>query len=246
VPGQDSIQIAVPRRLWMALGLFAVLMLGLLATQVVLIADQDRTVRTQRAIAQGQAARAFPLLDALQPLVRDVHGSLPQARALGRRGGRLVRETSGLVADVRSANPAAALQATIALADTLLRADVGTATRDVTRLSEAMLGQDVAGHVNAIGTELEYRRRLRRLLRGSLGALREMRQRDVLRKGARAAGSVVRVERMTRQVLKTQVQAFRILEQSLAIQRETERHAESLDNKTGPSAAPPAAPLPSG
>jgi hypothetical protein len=47
---------------------------------------------------------------------------------------------------------------------------------------------------------------------------------------------------MTRRLLSAQLEALGILKRSLAIQRETLRHAESLDRKTGPSTAP--SPLP--
>jgi hypothetical protein len=74
--------------------------------------------------------------------------------------------------------------------------------------------------------------------------LRELDRRDLLRKGERAADAAVRLEGMTRQILATQVESLRILEQSLEIQRETERHAESLDRKTGPTVAPTPSPAP--
>jgi hypothetical protein len=54
-----------------------------------------------------------------------------------------------------------------------------------------------------------------------------------------AAQSAPRVEGMTRRLLSAQLDALGILKQSLAIQRETLRHAESLDRKTGPSASQP-------
>jgi hypothetical protein len=243
MPEPSDARVALPRAAWVLAALFGVAMVGLLATQVVLIEDQRRTVRTQREIAERQSRQALPLLEALRPLVDDVHGSLPEARVTGRRAGRLARDASALVADVRSAEPASALRATVALAGTLLRADVGSTLEGTGELARRLLADDLAGDVSAVASELGHRRRLRRLLRGSLSLLREMDRRDTLAKGERAAEATLRVERMTRRVLATQVRALEILEESLTIQRETERHAESLDRKTGPS-PPAAAPAP--
>ena len=67
-------------------------------------------------------------------------------------------------------------------------------------------------------------------------ALRETRGRDLLRRAAAAVDAVPERLRLQRQTLG-------ILQQSLAIQRSTERHAASLDRKTA-GTAPVAAPAP--
>ena len=221
------------------MGIFAFVMLGLLATQIVLLTDQLRTVRTQRSIAERQAARTLPLLDAVRPLVGDTRSSLPELRRGASRLGRLVRGATPLVSDLRSARAPEAARATLALASMLLGARVGATTESVRalaiQLNEAQVGPAVAG----IASELQRDDQLRRLLNGSVQTLEVAERRRLVADLDTAAETAPRVEGMTRRLLSAQLDALAILKESLAIQRETLRHAESLDRKTGPSASPP-------
>jgi hypothetical protein len=232
-------QMTFSRPLMIGIGIVAFVMLGLLATQIVLLTDQLRTVRTQRSIAEQQAARTLPLLDAVRPLVGDTSSSLPELRRGASRLGRLVRRATPLVSDLRSARAPEAARATLALASTLLGARVGATTESVRalaiQLNEAEVGPAFAG----IASELQREDRLRRLLDGSVKTLETAERLRLVAHLDAAAKTAPRVEGMTRQLLSAQLDALAILKQSLAIQRETLRHAESLDRKTGPSASPP-------
>jgi len=207
-----SVQITLPRWAGVAVAFFAIGMLGLLVTQIVLLEDQRETVRTQRAIAERQSREALPVLEDVQPLLRDARAAQPWMRQAGGRLDLLTRNAAPLVTDLRAARAGDAARAAIALADDLLAADIGQATRSVTRIA------GVTGELQA--------------------ALRETRERDLLRRAATAADAVPELLRLQRQTLG-------ILQQSLEIQRRTERHAASLDRKTGGTAPVPApAPLP--
>src|SRR3954451_1530081 len=118
----DARRVVVGRPLLVAAGLVALLMLGLLSTQVVLLTDQLRTVRTQLFVAQQQAARAFPLLDAVRPLAGDAGRSLPALRRAARRPDGLVRVATPLVASLRAADASAPARARFTLASVLLNA----------------------------------------------------------------------------------------------------------------------------
>jgi hypothetical protein len=58
-----SLQFTLPRWAGAAIALFAVGMLSLLVTQIVLLEDQRETVRSQRAILKRQSREAFPVLE---------------------------------------------------------------------------------------------------------------------------------------------------------------------------------------
>ena len=131
----DARPVVVGRPLLVAAGVVSLLLLGLLATQVVLLTDQLRTIRTQRSIAQQQAARAFPLLDAVRPLAGDARGSLPALRSGARRLDGLVRGATPLVAELRAADAPGAARATIALASMLLRARIGATAAGLRRIT---------------------------------------------------------------------------------------------------------------
>src|ERR1700710_1415094 len=92
-----SVQITLPRWAGLATAAFALGMIGLLATQIVLLEDQRRTVRTQRAIAQRQIRQAPPVLKAVRPLVRDARDAQPFLRQAGGRLDRLTRNATPLV-----------------------------------------------------------------------------------------------------------------------------------------------------
>ena len=128
-------EMTLSRPLKIGMGIFAFVMLGLLATQIVLLTDQLRTIRTSRAIAERQAARTLPILDAVQPLVGDTRSSLPGLRRGASRLERLVRGATPLVSDLRSARAPEAVRATLALASTLLGARVGATTESLRALA---------------------------------------------------------------------------------------------------------------
>ena len=221
MPEPGPVRITLPRGPAIAAAAFGLAMIGLLATQIVLLEDQRQTVNTQRAIAQRQIREALPVLEGVQPLVRDARAAQPWLRRAGGRLDRLTRDATPLVAELRAARLGDATQAVVALADDLLSADVGRATRSVTRIA-------------AVTDELS-------------SALRETRDRDLLRRAAVASDAVPEIARMTRDALRLQRRSYAILRQSLAIQRSTEQHAASLDRKTGgtaPAPVPAPPPLP--
>jgi hypothetical protein len=220
-----SVQVTLPRWAGIAAAAFALGMIALLATQIVLLEDQRRTVRTQRAIAQRQIREALPVLEAVRPLLGGARAAQPALRETGGRIDRLTRAATPLVTDLRAARAGDAARATIALANDLLGADVGRATASVER---------IAAVTDDLGP-----------------ALRELRDRDLLRRAAVAADTVPKLDptlreslRIQRQTLRIQRETLAVLQQSLAIQRGTEQHAESLDRKTGGTAPPTAAPAP--
>jgi hypothetical protein len=108
-----------PRALWIALGLFGLLSLALLVTQIVLLRAQLDTVKDQRAIAARQEDRARPVLEGIRPLVGDARAAAPDIARLGRRAGRLMDVATPLAAE-------------------LARADLGDTTRTVARDVNAM------------------------------------------------------------------------------------------------------------
>jgi hypothetical protein len=218
-----------------AAAVFGALMLGLLATQIVLLTDQLRTVRTQRSIAERQAARTLPLLDAIEPLVGDTRSSLPELRRGAGRLDRLIRGAGPLIADLRAARAPEAARATLALATVLLDARVGATTEAVRALASQLTEAELGPNVAAIAAELQHDNGLRRLLAVTVQTLEDADRRRLVPHLDAAAQSAPRMEGMTRQLLDAQLEALAILEESLAIQRETLRHAESLDRKTGPS-----------
>ena len=190
----------------------------LLVSQVVLLEDQRRTVRSQLAIAERQSRQALPLLEAVRPLVSDVRAAQPLLRQAGRRLDRLTSSATPLVNDLRAARAGDAARATITLADDLLDADVGRATASV-------------GRIAAVTAELGP-------------ALRELRDRDLLRRATVAADTVPRLDGTLRESLRIQRDTLAILQQSLVIQRRTEQHAASLDRKTGGTTPTAPAPVP--
>jgi hypothetical protein len=235
-------QITFSRPLLVGFGVFAVLMLALLGAQIVLLTDQLRTVRTQREIAEKQAARSLPLLDAVRPLVDDTRSSLPQLRRGAGRLDLLVRDATPLIGDLRSARAPEAARATLALASVLLDARVGATTGAVRTLATQLIDAELGPAVAGVASELQRDDRLRRLLTVSVATLEDAESRRLVSHLDAAAQTAPRVEGMTRRLLAAQLEALTILEQSLAIQQQTLRHAESLDRKTGPPVSQPPVP----
>lgn len=220
----DPVRISLQRSTWVALGLFAFLMLGLLAVQVALIEDQRSTVDRQLRTAVQQAEAARPLLEDAQPLVEELRGGAPAIKELGEDTGELVRELD-------RAEVGTALEAVRRLSVQLLRGELPqTLTRtadaltDVPRVTDELLAQD----------------RLRRLLVRSTSVLGEVQQLNAVAKGARAAELAPQVARSLRRSLRlqetllaTQVDALSVVKDVREIARRTEGHAASLDRKLG-------------
>jgi hypothetical protein len=249
VPENGVSRVSLPRPVYVVAVLFGVLMLVTLAVQLVMINDQRTTNDKQLAIQARQSARAIPLLDDTRALSEEVRGSLPDAQQLAQRAQELARDAQPLLEDLEPALDDLAnaqidenLRAAGALAATLLNADVGDATRAGRALAVEVLRADLptmARYVNAASSELLYKHRLRRLLVRSLTVTGQMRDTDFVRKLATIVPEQARLLRRSvavqEETLRTNKRALAAIEETLKVARETERHAESLDNKTGGS-----------
>jgi hypothetical protein len=213
VPDDQTVRVSLPRHVYVVLGVFGVLMLGSLATQVILIEDQRTTTDEQLAINARQSARAIPLIDETKPLIERVRDALPAAGRLGREVEQLTKDASPLVNDLRAARADENIRAAGTLAAVLLDADVGNATRAGERLAEELLSADIPR------------------LAG------ELQSADIPRLASMLLTEVPRTRKTTEDLLRrslaVQEEALAVIKETLAIARETERHAESVDNKTG-------------
>ena len=241
--------VSVTRNVAIVASVFGFLMIGLLAAQVVMLRDQQTTVDAQLRTAVRQANANLPLVEDAQPLVERLAGAEPQVKALGRKATTLADVLTPLARDLRDARADEVVRAVGALSRTLLGADVGTTTRSVRALSAALVAADLprlVERVDAIGTELMTQDRLRRLLVRSTSVLGEVRQRDLVAKGAAAAEAVPteivpvlkRTLALQQELLQTQKLSLDAINETLVLVRKTERHADSLDRKTGGSAPP--------
>lgn len=197
-----TVKITLP--LWIGLGLFAVVLLGGLATQILLLEDQRTTVDRQLAVAAKQLDQVEPLLRDVKPLVDDTRAGLPRSQKLTREALPLVQAATPVVTELDRARVGEQLQAAGALARSLLDARAGRnlqrlpaladdahqLTRDVSRLTGELLAQD----------------RLRRTLVRTSATFGELRALHTVPKITRAA-----------EIAPRQLQ---ILEESLAVQRE--------------------------
>jgi hypothetical protein len=227
----DLVRVSFPKSTWVALALFALLMLGGIYVQLGVVEDQRRTNRDQRALIRKQVREALPLIREAEPLVRETRQGLPESRRLARRGGRLAEEATPLVGGLR------------VLTDVLLSSDVGSATRAARDLAIGLVGADLPGTSRALAftaDELLYRYRLRRLVVGTLRAQKETSRLNLLRKSARAAEiapDLLAVQRKTlavqKQTLALQTRQLRVAGQTLSQATRGADHAESLDRKTG-------------
>ncbi len=250
-------RVSLPTHVYVLAGVFGALMIGLLAVQLLMIQDQRTTTDKQLAIQARQSARAIPLLDATRPLIEDVRAGLPATQRLGERAQELAKQLEPVLDDLDDAQIDENLRAAGALAASLLDADVDDATRAGRALAVEVLRADLprmAQYVNAAASELLYKHRLRRLLvRGNL-VLGEMRNRHFVEHTTRAAklapdqyAILRRSLRVQEETLQIQKEALAAIHETLAVAREAERHAESLDNKTGgPAPGPGAVPAPAG
>jgi hypothetical protein len=140
------------------------------------------------------------------------------------------------VRDLRDAQAGEVARRVGTLAAVLLEADVGITARAARQAAEALVRADPVRtfrDVSAVTTELQRNRRLRRVLVRTLRISGEAIEQDLVRKLARASTSTTELEGIARRLLTTQEEALVAIRQTLEIARETERHAESIDRKTG-------------
>jgi hypothetical protein len=221
-------------------------MLGTLGVQLALIEDQRSSVDRQLRTAVRQANASLPLIEDAQPLVEELRTGAPAVRRLGRDASGLIAETRPLVRELDRARAGEQLEAAGALARALLDAGAPEAARDVRQLTDAVVRADLprlVDGVEALTGELLRQDRLRRLLvRGNdvLGQTRALHTVPKLTEAAELAPDQFRV---LSESLAVQRQTLSITRELLAVARETERHAESLDAKTGGS---PLVPPPGG
>jgi hypothetical protein len=233
----ETVRIAVPRRVWVILGgayLGLLVIFGIMITQ---LEDQRTTVDRQLATAVTQLRATLPLISETRPLVRRQRQDLPASRRLTRRSLVLTREATPLVRDLRAADAGRRLQAVGTLAGELLGADAGRSLVAVRRLATMLLAADIPRATRSLteaADELNRQHRLRRLFVRSTSVLGEMQARHLVAKVATASEAVPQVLPLLRRSLDLQTQL-------LALTRETNAHAASLDRKTGgplPAAAP--------
>jgi hypothetical protein len=259
----------LPRRLVAGAVVFGLLLVGVLTAQMLMIEDQRSTTDAQLRTAVRQANAGLPLLEDAQPLVEGIAQSRPQLERFGRDANVLLKELTPLASELRDARADEQLEATGALARQLLEADAGRqlratgalasqlldadapgATRAVRQLAVTLLEADLSGAANDLGrltNELLKQQRLRRLLVRSNAVLGEVRARNLVPKATRAAEETAkgfpRTIALQEELLRTQKLALVAIQETLAVARETERHAENLDRKTG-GPAPTAAGTP--
>jgi hypothetical protein len=148
-----------------------------------------------------------------------VRAALPATKRLGGSALELTQEATPLVKELRNARVDENVRAAGKLAATLLAADVGDATRAGRALASELL-------------RAELPRLSNELLRAELPRLtNELLRADVPRIGRLLRRSVT----IQAESLRVQKEALGVIRETLAVAREAERHAESLDNKTGGS-----------
>lgn len=193
--------------LLIAAGLLALVLIGLLTAQLLVLTRQ-------KSITQRQLARQIELVRPVVQALRDARPVVREAQlpATALQVRRLVGASMPLVADARARDLPAAVQRGGALAEELLAFHAPEAIAVTARAARAAIS----------------------------GRLPEQ-----VAEAARAATTAAHLARdgvaMERRLLATQIEALGILRESLAIQRQTLQHAESIDRKTG-GTAPPALP----
>jgi hypothetical protein len=207
------------------------------ARPVVADADADRPA------ARRLTRRSLALTKDATPLVRDLNAA---------GAGRQLAAAGGLGASLLDADAAGSLTAVRRLSDSLLGADAGRSLATVRALSSVLLDADVGGATSAVRRmasvvdralasadvaattrslrrvtdELSRRDRLRTLLVRSTRVLGAVEATGMVPKVSAAAESVPRLEALLQRSLAIQ-------EELLAIGRDTNRHAASLDRKLG-------------
>jgi hypothetical protein len=223
-PASGATRVSLPPLAWAGLIVFAVLMLATLGVQLALIEDQRSTTDRQLRTAVRQANATLPLIQDARPLVEQLHTSAPALRRFGRETAALVHDARPAVADVRQ------------LSEMLLRSDLPRLTDEVVRADLPRLVE----RVDALTGELLRQDRLQRLLVRSNGVLGEVRALHTVPKVTEAAELAPEAVGLLRRSLAVQEEVLAQTREILAVARETERHAESLDAKTGgPTLVPP-------
>jgi hypothetical protein len=100
--------------------------------------------------------------------------------------------------------------------ENLSTVSLASAIRGGSELAYALLSADLPGTVRSAGWMLN-----------------EVRAEQLVSKAARAADVAPRMLEIQRRILVVQTRALARLDRMLAVARETERHAESIDRKTG-------------
>jgi hypothetical protein len=207
---QDARRVTYPLRAWIAFAVFAVLMCGILAAQLVTVRQQKAIQVHQEDLATRLNEVGVPVLRDSRVLVEDAVRRREEIRAAAHRADALVRETRPLVGDLRDARAGQAIAQTGQLATELRRAHAAGAIAEVGNLAAGL----------ARGQRLvELTDRATRLI----AALER-------------AGTVGDVDRMSgdvRQALAILRQSLSIQTETLAVQREALQHIRSLDQKTG-------------
>ncbi len=225
----QPVALRLSRRTKLLFGGFALAQIGLLIGQFALQRDQQSTTDQQLATAVTQLRESLPILRESRPVVRAQREQLDETRRFTREGTRLAVETRPLVQELRAARIDDTTRATGRLAVDLLDADVPRLAQTIER---ADLPRTTAA-LNQVAGELLTEQRLRRLLVRTNAVLGETQARDLIEKSARAAEIAPETYKLQLELLATQKRALAVLEEALPLVREAERHAESLDRKTG-------------
>ncbi len=225
----QPVELRVSRRTKIGASVVVALQIGLLMGQFALQRDQQSTTDQQLATAVTQLRESLPILRESRPVVRAQREQLDETRRFTKEGTRLAVETRPLVQELRAARIDDTTRATGRLAVELLGADVPRLAQTIDR---ADLPRATTS-LNQIAGELLTEQRLRRLLVRTNAVLGETQARNLIEKAARAAELAPQTNAVTLELLATQKRALAVLEEALPLIREAERHAESLDRKTG-------------
>jgi hypothetical protein len=110
-------------RTWIVLGLFGLLLAGLLGTLVVLIERQRELITRQTEIAEAQRVTVRNLLGAGRTVLDDAQARMPALQRGARQAGGLLRETRPLIDELNRVDVAGALAGVGALAARLAEGD---------------------------------------------------------------------------------------------------------------------------
>ena len=161
--------VTYPARAWVALGIFGLLMVGLLAAQLVTIVQQRDITDRQREIAQAQRDTTLGLLEDGRDLAAAVQERLPALRGTARRADGLLRSTAPLVDDLNRFDAGRALAAAGTLAAQLADQD-----RALAAIADIDATRAIAGETRDIaGAGLEVQRELLAIQRRTIGVLEE-------------------------------------------------------------------------
>ncbi len=243
LPKEPTTRVTLSRRALLAVGAFGVIQISIFLLQLTLQEDQRTTGDRALAVAVKQLRESLPAIEDSRRLTDASLEDLPRSRELARRSVELVRESTPLVRELRDARIDESTRAAGALASTLLDADVGRTTRAGGDLATSLLRADLprlATDLSDVTFELTRKQRLRRLLVRSNAVLGEARARHLVKKTAKAAELapeqlkvLVRSMEIQQETLALQKEAVTIGREALAVAKEAEKHAESVDRKTG-------------